>query len=70
MTTALDDRAGIVFPRGFYMPRVHCVQVGLSDDLARLPPPGGHFSQVIFSHLVFDVFSVSVFVLLAKHKRI
>ena len=41
MTTALNDRAGIVFPRGLYMLRVHCVQVGLSDDLARLPPPGG-----------------------------
>ena len=49
MTTALDDRAGIVFSRGFYMPRVHCVQVGLSDDLARLPPPeGAIIAQYLF----------------------
>ena len=41
MTTACGDRASTVFPRGFSMPRVDCVQVGLSDDLARLPPPGG-----------------------------
>ena len=51
MTTALNDRAGIVFPRGLFMLRVHCVQVGLSDDLARLPPPGGASQHSIFCSL-------------------
>ena len=36
---ALGDRAGTVFPRGFYMPRILCVQVRHFSIWRQLAPP-------------------------------
>ena len=36
---ALGDRAGTVFPKGFYMPRVHCVQARDFCIWRQLAPP-------------------------------
>ena len=36
---ACDDRANIVFPKGFYMPRILCVQVRHFSIWRQLAPP-------------------------------
>ena len=36
---ALGDRAGTVFPKGFYMPRILCVQVRHFSIWRQLAPP-------------------------------